>query len=221
MRSVSNRSVATMPANAGSTTSSVATESKTGSLSSCRSRLYASGRPLSVASSPVRLPIEPAGLAARELGDVGVLLLRHDARAGRVAVVEGHEAELAGVPEDDLLGEAREVDADHRRDEGELGHDIARRRAVERVLGGPGEAELARDELRVESERRAGERSAAVGRDRRARRPVAQPLEVAHERPRVRLQVVGEQDRLRVLQVRAPGHDRRRGAPRPARRSRR
>ena len=38
------------------------TESKTGSLSSCRSRLYASGRPLSVASRPVRLPISRPAL---------------------------------------------------------------------------------------------------------------------------------------------------------------
>ena len=39
IRFVSKRRVATMPANAGSTSSSVATESNTGSLSSCRSRL--------------------------------------------------------------------------------------------------------------------------------------------------------------------------------------
>ena len=51
-------------------------------------------------------------LAARELGDVGVLLLRHDRRTGRVGVVEGDEAELPRVPEDDLLGQARQVDAD-------------------------------------------------------------------------------------------------------------
>ena len=97
---------------------------------------------------------------------------------------------------------------DHRGDEGELGDDVARRRAVERVLGGPVQSELARDELRVEAERRPGERSPAVRRDGSARRPVAQALQVAHERPGVRLQVVREQHRLRVLQVRAPGHDR-------------
>src|SRR5207253_2745883 len=56
IRSVSNASVATIPVMAGSSTSRVSTESKTGSLSSWRSRLYASGSALSVASSPVRLP---------------------------------------------------------------------------------------------------------------------------------------------------------------------
>ena len=132
-----------MPANAGSTTSRVATESKTGSLSSCRSRLYATGSPLSVVSRPGEVADEPPRLAARELGDVGVLLLRHDARPGRVAVVERHEAELAGVPDDDVLGEPREVDADLRGDVGELGDDVARRGAVEGVLGRPVEPELA------------------------------------------------------------------------------
>ena len=39
IRSVSNVSVATIPVNAGSSTSRVSTESKTGSLSSWRSRL--------------------------------------------------------------------------------------------------------------------------------------------------------------------------------------
>ena len=135
MRSVWNVSVAIMPVKAGSSTSSVSTESKTGSLSSCRSRLYASGSALRVASRPVEVADEPARLAARELGDVGVLLLRHDRRAGRVAVVERDEAELARVPEDDLFGDAREVDADHRGDEGELGDDVAARGAVDRVLG--------------------------------------------------------------------------------------
>ena len=70
------------------------------------------------------------------------------------------------------------------------------------------ETELRGDELGVEAERGPGQRSPAVGRDGGTGRPVAEALEVAHERPGVRLQVVREQDRLRVLQVRAPGHDR-------------
>ncbi len=57
MRSRWTVRVAIIPVNAGSSTSSWSQESKTGSLSSWRSRLYASGSALSVASSPVRLPI--------------------------------------------------------------------------------------------------------------------------------------------------------------------
>ena len=74
-----------------------------------------------------------AGLAAGELGDVGVLLLRHDARPGRVAVVERHEAELAGGPEDDLLGLPADVDADHREHERQLGDEVAAGRPVDGV----------------------------------------------------------------------------------------
>ncbi|CPU65937.1 Uncharacterised protein [Mycobacteroides abscessus] len=51
-----------MPENAGRSTSSVSTWSNTGSLSSWRSRLYASGRPLSVASRPVRSPMRRPAL---------------------------------------------------------------------------------------------------------------------------------------------------------------
>ncbi|CPZ97884.1 Uncharacterised protein [Mycobacteroides abscessus] len=57
IRSVWNRSVATSPAIAGSSSSNWDTESNRGSLSSCRSRLYANGCAFKVASKPVRLPI--------------------------------------------------------------------------------------------------------------------------------------------------------------------
>ncbi len=61
-RSVLKRSVRIIPVNAGSSTSRVSMESKTGSLSSCRSRLYASGCAFSVASRPLRLPINRPAL---------------------------------------------------------------------------------------------------------------------------------------------------------------
>src|SRR5699024_1019852 len=56
-RSVSKSRVAIMPVNAGSSSSRVSVASKTGSLSSCRSRLYASGSAWRVESSPVRSPM--------------------------------------------------------------------------------------------------------------------------------------------------------------------
>ena len=73
---------------------------------------------------------EPTGLAARELGDVRILLLRHDRGTGRVGIVEGDVAELLRVPDDDLLGQAGDVDADLGADERKLGDDVARGGAI-------------------------------------------------------------------------------------------
>ncbi len=47
---------------------------------------------------PGEVTDDPAGLAAGQLGDVGVLLLRHDARPGRVGVIEGDESEFSSGP---------------------------------------------------------------------------------------------------------------------------
>ena len=59
---VTNVAVSIIPASAASASDTWSTESNSGSLSSCRSRLYASGSPLSVASRPVRLPMSRPAL---------------------------------------------------------------------------------------------------------------------------------------------------------------
>ena len=150
---------------------------------------------------------EAPGLAARELCDVGVLLLRHDGRAGRVGVVQGDVVEFLGVPDDDLLAQAGDVDADLSTDEGELGDDVARGGAVDGVFDGVGEAEGRGDTARVHTERIAGQRAGAVGRDGGALIPVAQASHVAQERPHVSKQVVGDEDGLGVLHMGATRHD--------------
>ena len=104
---------------------------------------------------------------------------------GGIRVVERDEAELPRVPDDDVLGEAGEVDAELRGDEGELGHDIAARSRVDRVLGRARQPQFFRDERgsrpsgspgqragagRARRWARTASRAAARGRGRAARR---------------------------------------------------
>ena len=102
----------------------------------------------------------------------------------------------------------REVDAQLGGDEGELGDDVAARGGIDRVGHRMTEAELRRDRHGVEPERSSGHGARPVRRLGGADPPVAEALEVADERPGVREEVVREQDRLRVLQVRASRHHR-------------
>ena len=149
------------PASAASDSAQVSSASNNGSLSSCRSRLYASGRPLSVASRPVRSPISRPALPRGELGDVGVLLLRQHRRAGRVGVGEADEPELLRRPQHDLFADPRQMQLRHRRDEQRFGDEVAVGDRVERVLEPASEAELGGDEGRVERQARTGERARA------------------------------------------------------------
>ena len=149
---------------------------------------------------------ESAGLAAGELGDIRVLLLRHDGGAGGIAVVELDEGELLGVPDDDLLGQAGDVHAGHGGHEREFGHEITCGGAVDGVVGHAGEAELTRHGLRVEAERVAGQCAGAVRRGVDALVPVDQSLHVANQRPSVGHELVREQHGLGVLHVGAARH---------------
>ena len=52
---------------------------------------------------------DPPAMAAHQLGRVGIALLRHDRRAGREAVGQRDEAERLARPEDELLGQPRQM----------------------------------------------------------------------------------------------------------------
>src|SRR4026208_495664 len=60
------------------------------------------------------MTVDSAGLAARQLGDIRILLLRHDRAAGCKGVVERHVPDLARRPPDKLLAKARAVHRTHR-----------------------------------------------------------------------------------------------------------
>ena len=156
-------------------------------------------------------------LAAHQFRHVRVLLLRHDRAAGAEAVRDAHEAEARAHPEDQFLGEARQVHHDERGAGGELDREVAVGDRVQRVRRDVLEAQLARDPLAVDREGGAGERRRAQRQHVHAPAAVGEPRAVALEHRRVGEQVVAEGDRLRDLQVREAGHhQRRRGAP-PAR----
>ena len=108
------RAPPTSTASAASAPATSCRAANTGGLSSCRSRLYASGRDLTVASRPVRRPIAVPALPRVELGDVGVQLLRHHRRARRGALRQPREPELARRPEHELLADARQVREERR-----------------------------------------------------------------------------------------------------------
>ena len=148
---------------------------------------------------------QAARLAARELGDVGVLLLRQHRRTGGVRVGEPEEAELLGRPQHDLLAEPREVHLGERRDEQRLGDEVTVGDRVERVVERGREAELVGDELRIERQARTRERARAERRHVGALEAVAPAIEIAAQRPEVREQMMREQHRLRALEVRVAG----------------
>jgi hypothetical protein len=110
---------------------------------------------------PHQVAEDAAALAARQLRHVGVLLLRHDRGAGAEAVGQVDEADARAHPQDQLLGEARDVGHHQRGGGAELDGEVAVADGVERVGADAVEAELAGDELAVDRVGGAGQRGGA------------------------------------------------------------
>ena len=150
---------------------------------------------------------DAARLAADELGDIRVLLLRHHRGARAVRIVELDEVELTAAPEDRLLREAREMDHENRGRREELHDVVAVADGVEAVRVDVLEVELLLHELAVDREGRAGEGAGAERHDVRALVDALEAGEVTREHAEVGEQVMREQDRLCALQMRVARHD--------------
>ena len=92
------------------------------------------------------------------------------------------------------------------RDETELGREVPVADRVHRVRRGTVEAEFGGDRLRVQRQRGTGQRARAERGHRSALVPVPQAADVAGEGVRVGEQLMGENHRLRVLEVRHARH---------------
>ena len=180
--------------------------SNSGSLSSWRSRLYASGRPLSVARKPVRSPMSRPALPRASsamsgfffCGSIDEPVLYASARRRKPNSSLDHST---------ISSPRRErCTCVERGDEQRLGHEVAVGDRVERVVEAARRTR-ARPRCRRDRAGRLEPASApAPSGDTSARAErVAPALDVARERPEVREEVVREQHRLRALQVRVAG----------------
>jgi hypothetical protein len=102
-----------------------------------------------------------AGLAARQFGHVGVLLLRHDRAAGGEAVGDLDEAEVLAHPQDQLFGQAADVHHGQRGGGAELDGEVAVAHRVQAVLAHAVHAQGARHALAVQRVAGAGQRGGA------------------------------------------------------------
>lgn len=92
------------------------------------------GQPLEQREQRHEVAIHAPGLAARQLGHVGIFLLRHERRAGGVGVGDLDEVELRAGPENHVLREPRQMHGEHRTGGAEFDGEIAVAHGVHGVL---------------------------------------------------------------------------------------
>ena len=154
-----------------------------------------------------QVAVDAARLAARELGEVGVLLLRHDGGAGGVGVVHCDEAELVARPVHELLAQARQVHLRHRAGVEQVEEEVAVAHRVHGVLGDAREAQLLGHHGAVERVGGAGQGGTAQGAYVGRVIGVAQAAGVAREHPVIGQHMVAEEHRLGLLHVGVARHD--------------
>ena len=150
---------------------------------------------------------DASGLAAHELGEVGVLLLRHDRGTGGVGVIHLHEAKLGRAPPHELLAQPGQVHLAHAAGVDEVEKVVAVAHGVHGVGRGAREAQGLGRHVAVERVGGAGERRGAQRADVRGLARGGHAAEVPVEHPEVGEQVVAQQHRLGGLHVRVARHD--------------
>ena len=149
-----------------------------------------------------QVAIDSAALAADKLGKVGVLLLRHDGRAGGVRVGKRDKAEFGARPQHDLLGKARQVHGHDGAGVMQIEQEITVGNRIERVGDHARKAKFGSRHLAIERIARTGKRGstkrAVVG----GIKGGLQARKVAREHPEIRQQMMREQHGLSVLHMR-------------------
>ncbi len=165
------------------------------------------GQPLERRQQPHQVAHHPPALAAHQFQRVGILFLRHEARAGGVGVGYLHKAKLAAGPQDEILRQATEVHLHQRGPGQELDDVIPVAHRVYAVLAHTVKAQFGGQRPAVYVERIAGQRPRPQWADLRAPGHAGQPLAAALEFPEEGHQPVAKEQRLRLLQVRVARHD--------------
>ena len=150
------------PASAGSTSSSVLDRVEDRLLVLLQVAVVGERQALERREQRHQVADQPAGLAAGQLGDVGVLLLRHDRRPGGVARRRARPSRTPWSPRGRsprraATGAPRAAPRRSRNSATKSRSDTA---SIELSIGA-GEAELGGDRRRVERQRRAGQRAGA------------------------------------------------------------
>jgi hypothetical protein len=154
----------------------------------------------------------PSALPAHELQRIGVLLLRHEAAAGRGRIGELEETELLGREQDEVFGYAAQMHHPERRGVQERRDEVAIAADVDAVARDAAEAERRGEAVHVDGVAGPGDRAGSERQLVGLAEHRVEAIDVAAQRGAVREQEVGHEHRLRPAEVRVRRHQRVAGA---------
>ncbi len=150
---------------------------------------------------------EPACLAAKELAGIWVFLLGHEAGASGVGFGKLNKAKLRGGPDNEVFGDAGEVNTAEGASIGELYKEVAIGNGIEAVSGDKGvalgidKAHGAGGKLAIDGKRSASESARAEGRAVCTQEDISKAIPIAAKHLHIGKKVVGEGNGLGALEV--------------------